>query len=114
MFSEHKWRTGLMQHACDLANILKAFIGSNFLSIPFGFSHCGLLLGVVGMVCIAVLTAHCCLLLVTCKHKLLHHIIAAQEQHHTSDTTPTPRQTPRQTSKPRFLKTKVARLTPRT
>lgn len=46
-------------------------------------------LGVVGMVCIAVLTAHCCLLLVTCKHKLLHHIIAAQEQHHTTpDTTP--------------------------
>ncbi|XP_076453114.1 uncharacterized protein LOC143288471 [Babylonia areolata] len=48
--------------------MLKAFIGSNYLTIAFAFHKSGLGLGLAGVLLIASLTAHCCNLLVKCKY----------------------------------------------
>jgi hypothetical protein len=50
-----------------LASTTKAFLGSNYLGISFGFSQSGYVLGVVGLTLITVLTVHCCFMLVECK-----------------------------------------------
>lgn len=52
----------------DFANMVKAFIGSNYLYVAFAFSQSGLYLGIVGMLVIAYLTDHCCHLIVKTKH----------------------------------------------
>ncbi|KAL6071658.1 Amino acid transporter transmembrane domain [Balamuthia mandrillaris] len=54
----------------DFANVLKSFIGSNFLGMPYAFSQAGLYGGMIGIVIIALVTDHCCNLLVQCKNML--------------------------------------------
>ena len=51
----------------DFSNILKAFVGSNYLSMPFAYSQAGIALGSVLLVIIALLTDRCCNLIVKCK-----------------------------------------------
>ncbi|KAK7111497.1 hypothetical protein V1264_011118 [Littorina saxatilis] len=72
--SDRYRRPGLSVYISDFANVLKAFVGSNFISIPFAFGQSGLALGVAGLVLIAVLTAHCCQLLVKCKYHAIQHV----------------------------------------
>ncbi|KAL4240014.1 hypothetical protein ACF0H5_000809 [Mactra antiquata] len=52
----------------DFANMVKAFIGSNYLYVAFAFSQSGVVLGAIGMSVIAALTDHCCHLIVKTKH----------------------------------------------
>ncbi|KAI0232371.1 Proton-coupled amino acid transporter 2 [Lamellibrachia satsuma] len=52
----------------DFANIFKAFIGTNYLSLAYGFKQSGLGFGIAGLLLVAVLTGHCCRLIVKCKH----------------------------------------------
>jgi proton-coupled amino acid transporter len=52
----------------DFANILKTFIGSNFLGMPYAFHQAGVYGGIVGILIIAWVTDHCCKLLVHCKN----------------------------------------------
>jgi len=53
----------------DGSNVLKSFIGSNYLVMPFAFSQSGILLGSVALLFIAVLTDRCCSILIRCKHR---------------------------------------------
>lgn len=54
----------------DIANMLKAFIGLNFMYVAYAFAQAGLVRGVIGLVFIAILTEHCCLLLVDVKSRM--------------------------------------------
>ncbi|KAL3876043.1 hypothetical protein ACJMK2_033929 [Sinanodonta woodiana] len=68
-------------HLGDFANILKAFIGSNYLGIAFAFLQSGLGLGFVGIVFIASMTAHCCHLIVRTKHHAIRKYLQTQQNH---------------------------------
>ncbi|XP_046855366.1 amino acid transporter AVT3B-like [Xenia sp. Carnegie-2017] len=59
----------------DFANIFKAFVGCNYLSIPFAFKQSGLVLGIIGLVIIAYITDHCCILIVKCKKAAIDNIM---------------------------------------
>ncbi|XP_005097320.1 uncharacterized protein LOC101845918 [Aplysia californica] len=59
----------------DFANMVKAFIGSNYLTIAFAFAQSGLVLGIVGLFLIALVTDHCCLLIVKCKYHAIRHVL---------------------------------------
>ncbi|RUS91370.1 hypothetical protein EGW08_000887, partial [Elysia chlorotica] len=52
----------------DFANMLKAFIGANYLSIAYAFKQSGLVLGLCCLIAIASMTDHCCHLIVKCKY----------------------------------------------
>ena len=54
----------------DIANMLKAFIGLNFMYVAYAFAQAGLLRGVIGLCLIALITEHCCLLLVDVKSSM--------------------------------------------
>ncbi|XP_052266888.1 uncharacterized protein LOC127868842 isoform X2 [Dreissena polymorpha] len=69
-------RTRWYVNFADFANMAKAFIGTNYLSVGFAFAQSGLLLGVGGLLLIAVLTDHCCLLIVKTKNHAINRIIA--------------------------------------
>lgn len=60
------WRSLLT----DIANMLKAFIGLNFLYVAYAFAQAGLVRGIVGLTFIALITEHCCLLLVDVKSRM--------------------------------------------
>mmetsp|Transcript_49058 Transcript_49058/g.111277 ORF Transcript_49058/g.111277 Transcript_49058/m.111277 type:complete len:523 (-) Transcript_49058:185-1753(-) len=53
----------------DAMNVLKGFIGSNYLMMPFAFSKAGLLLGSIALPLIAFLTDQCCGKLIMCKQR---------------------------------------------
>ncbi|XP_076459165.1 uncharacterized protein LOC143292600 [Babylonia areolata] len=72
-------------HLMDFANMLKAFIGSNYLAIAFAFRQSGIALGCFGLVFIASLTAHCCRLLVSCKYHAIRHLLTSMERHRSSN-----------------------------
>ncbi|XP_028406584.1 amino acid transporter AVT3B-like [Dendronephthya gigantea] len=59
----------------DFANVFKSFIGSNYLSVPFAFKQSGLILGIIGLVVIAYITDHCCVLIVKCKKAAIDQIM---------------------------------------
>ncbi|XP_046557366.1 proton-coupled amino acid transporter 4-like isoform X2 [Haliotis rubra] len=67
-------------HIADFANMLKAFIGSNYLSIAFAFHQSGLVPGVVCLVLIAIVTDHCCHMIVKCKYKAIDVVVDTQLQ----------------------------------
>ncbi|XP_071793223.1 proton-coupled amino acid transporter 1-like isoform X1 [Asterias amurensis] len=59
----------------DFANLFKAFIGVNYLSIAFAISQSGIALGIVGLLLISIATVHCCHLIIKCKRELIRQII---------------------------------------
>ncbi|XP_074648360.1 uncharacterized protein LOC141903891 isoform X2 [Tubulanus polymorphus] len=63
----------------DLSNMVKAFIGSNYLGIPFGFYQAGILLGCIVLITVIALTAHCCQMIVNCKKYLWRHLVENHE-----------------------------------
>eukprot|EP00871_Galdieria_phlegrea_P001895 jgi/Galph1/2706/GphlegSOOS_G1366.1 len=64
-------RTQLVKHLIgDIANMLKAFIGLNFLYVSYAFAHAGLIRGIIGLILISLITEHCCLLLVQVKNQM--------------------------------------------
>eukprot|EP00050_Salpingoeca_kvevrii_P015154 m.44036 g.44036 ORF g.44036 m.44036 type:complete len:490 (+) comp6184_c0_seq1:2677-4146(+) len=77
--------------ASDFANVFKAFIGSNYLGLPFAFGQAGWLLGTVLLVVIAAATDYCCQLIVKCKVLAAarvrdQHGLSEQEHQHLMDT----------------------------
>ncbi|GJD07859.1 Amino acid transporter ANTL2 [Galdieria sulphuraria] len=64
-------RSELAKHLVgDIGNMLKAFIGLNFLYVSYAFAHAGLIRGTIGLIVIALITEHCCLLLVQVKNQM--------------------------------------------
>jgi len=64
-------RSELAKHLVgDIGNMLKAFIGLNFLYVSYAFAHAGLIRGTIGLILIALITEHCCLLLVQVKNQM--------------------------------------------
>ena len=61
----------LRQHFNDCSNVFKGFIGSAMVGLPFAVSQAGIGLVVAGTLVIALLTDHCCVLIVKCKQKLI-------------------------------------------
>lgn len=57
-----------MELLTDVGNMLKAFIGLNFMYVAYAFSKAGLLRGCFGLIAITCLTEHCCILLVHVKN----------------------------------------------
>ncbi|XP_076072551.1 uncharacterized protein LOC143044425 [Mytilus galloprovincialis] len=66
-----KWYT----HMGDFANMVKAFIGSNYLGVSFAFYQSGLGLGIIGLIFVATLTDHCCHLIVKTKYRAIKNTI---------------------------------------
>ncbi|XP_013406089.2 uncharacterized protein LOC106170662, partial [Lingula anatina] len=64
-----------LQHVGDFANMVKAFIGSNYLALPFAFSQSGLGFGLGGLLIIVAMTDYCCQLLVKVKHIVVNNIV---------------------------------------
>jgi solute carrier family 36 (proton-coupled amino acid transporter) len=54
----------------DVGNMLKAFIGLNFMYVAYAFSKAGMVRGIVGLVVLVLVTEHCCLLLVEVKNAM--------------------------------------------
>ncbi|CAN8065785.1 unnamed protein product [Agarophyton chilense] len=52
----------------DIGNMLKAFIGLNFMYVSYAFSNAGLWRGAVALIIITLITEHCCLLLIDVKN----------------------------------------------
>ncbi|XP_038064968.1 vacuolar amino acid transporter 4-like isoform X2 [Patiria miniata] len=61
----------------DFANLFKAFIGVNYLSIAFAIGQSGIALGIIGLLLIAVATVHGCHLLIKCKRQVIQNIVRA-------------------------------------
>ena len=59
----------------DFMNILKSFIGSNYLVMPFAYTQGGLVLGTVALFFVGALTDRCCSQLVACKRKVVAEMI---------------------------------------
>lgn len=53
-----------------MINILKAYVGSGVLGLPFASSQGGLMAGVIGMITVSILSTVCVFLLLDCKKKL--------------------------------------------
>ncbi|XP_061169104.1 uncharacterized protein LOC133178388, partial [Saccostrea echinata] len=66
-------------YVADFANMLKAFIGSNYLTVSYAFLQSGLGLGFGGLLLIALLTDHCCHLIVKTKYHAIKQVIAMYE-----------------------------------
>ncbi|XP_071947224.1 uncharacterized protein [Antedon mediterranea] len=75
----------------DFANVLKAFIGSFYLSIAYWFSQCGLALSLICIVVIALATDYCTNLMIVCKYEIIDRLtiidkdeqdITAEEKEH--------------------------------
>eukprot|EP01087_Luapelamoeba_hula_P016550 TRINITY_DN5095_c0_g2_i3.p1 TRINITY_DN5095_c0_g2~~TRINITY_DN5095_c0_g2_i3.p1 ORF type:complete len:434 (-),score=59.70 TRINITY_DN5095_c0_g2_i3:84-1385(-) len=54
----------------DFSNVFKSFIGSNFLGMPYAIRQSGVYAGMIGMIFIALITDHCCKMLVDIKNAL--------------------------------------------
>ncbi|XP_064621004.1 uncharacterized protein LOC135483870 isoform X2 [Lineus longissimus] len=76
----------------DFSNIVKAFIGSNYLGLPFGFFQSGLLLGCISLVIIVAVTDHCCQLIVKCKKYLVEELCEKYERENSEEDDGTYRQ----------------------
>ncbi|EDO48266.1 predicted protein, partial [Nematostella vectensis] len=59
----------------DFANVFKAFIGTNWIALPFAFRQSGVVLGSIGLFIIAILTDHCCQLIIKCKKSAVGKIL---------------------------------------
>ncbi|XP_074639282.1 uncharacterized protein LOC141897569 isoform X1 [Acropora palmata] len=68
-------RSPVWHQFTDFANVLKAFIGTAYLSLPFAFYQSGLVLGGIGLLIIAIITDHCCQLIIKCKNAAVEMVL---------------------------------------
>lgn len=59
-----------MEMLTDVGNMLKAFIGLNFMYVAYAFSKAGLFRASIGLIAVVTLTEHCCMLLVQVKNAM--------------------------------------------
>ncbi|XP_059167129.1 proton-coupled amino acid transporter 1-like, partial [Physella acuta] len=69
----------------DFANMVKAFIGSNYLSVAYAFTQSGLVMGLVLLTIVALVTDHCCDLIVKCKYTVIQKVL--ENRHHSAPLT---------------------------
>ncbi len=62
----------LSSDVATVINLIKSFVGSGILGMPFAFLHSGIILGLIGMAVLAVITIHCTILLIECKKIIVH------------------------------------------
>lgn len=67
--------TSCQRNFADCSNVFKAFIGSAMIGLPFATLQAGVGFALVGVLIIAFLTDHCCLLIVKCKHKIIKQMV---------------------------------------
>lgn len=79
-------RPSLWQQFTDFANVLKAFIGTSYLSLPFAFYQSGLVLGAIGLVIIAAITDHCCQLIIKCKNAAVDMVLHSSSKYQVLQT----------------------------
>lgn len=53
-----------------LTHLLKASLGTGILAMPLGFSHVGLVTGLLATILTAIICTHCAYVLVKCAHSL--------------------------------------------
>lgn len=53
-----------------MVNIIKVYVGSGVMGLPFSFMEGGLIVGTLGLIFVAVVSNHCVLMLVDCKSAL--------------------------------------------
>ncbi|XP_028406582.1 amino acid transporter AVT3B-like [Dendronephthya gigantea] len=80
-----KERSPIWNKLSDFANVFKAFIGANYLAVPFAFKQSGLILGIIGLVVIAYITDHCCVLIVKCKKAAIDQMMNSTYQYSYDD-----------------------------
>ncbi|XP_029191850.2 proton-coupled amino acid transporter 1-like [Acropora millepora] len=68
-------RPTVLRQVADFANVFKAFIGTNWIGLPFAFKESGFVLGLVGILVIAVVTDHCCHLVIKCKRAAVQKVL---------------------------------------
>ncbi|KAK2571578.1 Amino acid transporter AVT3C [Acropora cervicornis] len=68
-------RPTVLRQVADFANVFKAFIGTNWIGLPFAFKESGFVLGLVGILVIAVVTDHCCQLVIKCKRATVQKVL---------------------------------------
>lgn len=68
-------RPTVFRQVTDFANVFKAFIGTNWIGLPFAFKESGLVLGLVGVLIIALITDHCCQLIIKCKKAAIQKVL---------------------------------------
>lgn len=73
----------------DTANMLKAFIGINFVYVSYAFSKAGLRLAIPSLLIITLLTEHCCILLVRVKNSLQQSSDPSSTDYHQVPSDPT-------------------------
>ncbi|XP_070540571.1 uncharacterized protein [Ptychodera flava] len=69
-------KPGCFENLADISNIYKAFLGSAFLSMPYGFRISGVILGIAGLLlCSSLMSFNGCLL-VRCKREVVRRIMS--------------------------------------
>lgn len=68
-------RPTVFRQVADFANVFKAFIGTNWIGLPFAFKESGFVLGLVGILIIALITDHCCQLIIKCKKAAVQKVL---------------------------------------
>lgn len=79
-------RPSVWHQFTDFANVLKAFIGTAYLSLPFAFYQSGLVLGVIGLLVIAIITDHCCQLIIKCKNAAIEMVLHSSSKYQVLQT----------------------------
>lgn len=67
-------KVGCRRNFTDCSNVFKAFIGSAIIGLPFAVSQAGIGLTIIGIIVIAVITDHCCDMIVKCKRIVIENI----------------------------------------
>lgn len=80
----------LQKKCIDFANVLKAFIGTGYISMPFAFGQSGLGLGIVILLLVGFLNDYGCVQIVKCKDIIVAKLIEQFESKYQSGLLPLP------------------------
>ena len=80
-----EYQTGVPQISCrqnfaDCSNVFKAFIGSAMVGLPFATSQTGIASTILGVLLVALLTDHCCVLIIKCKKMIIANIVSERRK----------------------------------
>ncbi|EDV19162.1 uncharacterized protein TRIADDRAFT_62383 [Trichoplax adhaerens] len=84
--ASNSWLTSIWRNFLDFSNMFKAFIGTNYMGLPFGIAQSGLGPGLAIMIIVAVITDHCCHLIVDCKKIVVDRLVTRRIIKSNNDT----------------------------